>query len=214
MTSGLRRTAPRGLAALRHLVRKEPEEEHCELCSLVIPEYHEHLVQPETRRLLCACRACAILFSGTGQTPYRRVPHDVTYLSDFRMTDELWNTLAIPIGLVFIFRSSVADKMVALYPSPAGPAESALDGDSWEEITGGNPRLRELCPDVEALLINRVNGAREYYIAPVDECYRLTGLIRKHWQGFSGGSEAGEQIRGFFEDLRRRSRVSPPKAYA
>ena len=33
-------------------------------------------------------------------------------------------------------------------------------------------------PDVEALLINRVGPAREYFLAPIDECYRLVGLIR------------------------------------
>ncbi len=59
--------------------------------------------------------------------------------------------------------------------------------------------LAKLSPDVEALLINRMNGAREYFWVPIDECYRLTGLVRKHWRGFSGGEEGWEQIERFFD---------------
>ena len=55
-----------------------------------------------------------------------------------------------------------------------------------------NPVLESLEPDVEALLVNRVGHAREasaaeYYIAPIDACYQLVGLIRVHWRGLSGG---------------------------
>ena len=53
-------------------------------------------------------------------------------------------------------------------------------------------------PDVEALLINRVGPAREYFLAPIDECYRLVGLIRLHWRGLSGGTEVWKEIQGFF----------------
>jgi hypothetical protein len=64
--------------------------------------------------------------------------------------------------------------------------------------------------DVEALLVNRVGRARgfsndEYYIVPIDECYKLVGLIRAHWRGLSGGPEVWEEIAAFFEGLRQRS---------
>ena len=41
--------------------------------------------------------------------------------------------------------------------------------------------------DVEALLVNRIGHARgfsnpEYYLAPIDECFKLVGLIRSRWQ--------------------------------
>ncbi len=67
--------------------------------------------------------------------------------------------------------------------------------------------LRELEPEVEALLINRVGGARDHYIAPIDRCFELVGLIRISWRGLSGGQEVWERIDTFFTDLRAAARV-------
>ena len=65
-----------------------------------------------------------------------------------------------------------------------------------------NPLLATLEPDVEALLINRVSGARDHYIAPIDRCFELVGLIRISWRGLSGGQEVWERIDNFFAELR------------
>lgn len=181
------------------------EHKSCDLCSAAVSEQHQHLVDPQARRLLCACDACAILFSSGGETQYRRVPRDIRLLTDLRLSDQAWNSLAIPIGLAFIFFSSASGETLAVYPSPAGPTESPLDRESWEEIVQDNPELAKLSPDVEALLINRMNGAREYFWTPIDECYRLAGLVRKHWRGFSGGEEGWAHIREFFDGLKERS---------
>jgi hypothetical protein len=59
--------------------------------------------------------------------------------------------------------------------------------------------------DVEALLVNRSSGAREYFIAPIDTCYELVGTIRMHWRGLSGGDEVWGKIDIFFTNLRTRS---------
>jgi uncharacterized protein DUF5947 len=198
-------SSPRGLASLRSLVRHPPEQEKCDLCSAALGEPHQHLADPRLRRLLCTCDACAILFSGDGETRYRRVPRDGWYLSDFRLSEEVWSSLAIPIGLVFIYISSVADQILAIHPSPAGIIESALDKKAWETLIMDNPVLRTLSPDVEALLINRMNGAREYFWVPIDQCYRLTGVVRKHWRGFSGGNEAWLQIGEVLDRLKEHS---------
>lgn len=203
------RSNARGLAALRDFARKPPEQERCELCSLVVAEEHQHLVDSDTRRLLCVCDACAILFSASGATRYRRVPRDSRHLTNFRLSEQAWSSLAIPIGLVFIYSSSETSQMLAVYPSPAGPTETVLDQESWDEIVAENPVLAKLTPDVEALLINRMNGAREYFLTPIDECYKLTGLVRKHWRGFSGGEEGWEQIRLFFDRLHERTHARP-----
>jgi hypothetical protein len=63
-------------------------------------------------------------------------------------------------------------------------------------------------PDVEALLVNRLGTSREYYIAPIDQCFELVGIIRMHWRGFSGGSKVWEKIQAFFDRLKA-SAVSP-----
>ena len=62
--------------------------------------------------------------------------------------------------------------------------------------------LAHLDPDVEALLVNRMNGAREYYLVSIDRCYALIGLIRSHWRGLSGGAEVWEAVRDYFGTLR------------
>ena len=73
-----------------------------------------------------------------------------------------------------------------------------------------NPVLHRLQPDIEALLVNRVGHAHgmsraEYYIAPLDECYKLVGLIRMHWKGLSGGAEVWSELGKFFADLKSKS---------
>ena len=97
--------------------------------------------------------------------------------------------------------------MVAMYPSPAGAVESLLTLEAWSAIVEDNPVLRRLQSDVEALLVNRIRRSdkvspAEYYIAPMDVCYKLVGLIRTNWKGLSGGTEVWAEIDAFFADLR------------
>ncbi len=198
------------LAALRRFVRpRAAAVERCELCSAELPAEHQHLVEPSTRQLNCACEACAILFSGQAGTKYKRVPRRIRSLPNFRLTDGQWDSLMIPIQLAFFFKSTPDGKVVALYPSPAGPTESLLALDSWDEIMRDNPILLEMEPDVEALLVKRVGGTSEYYLVPIDECYKLVGLIRAHWRGLSGGTEVWREIGKFFAGLNERA--SPAK---
>lgn len=193
---------------LRRFVRPRTiAAERCDLCGADLTQEHTHLFEPPTRQLFCSCEACAILFSGQTETKYRRVPRRARYLADFRLTDAQWDSLLIPIGMAFFFHSSPAGKIVALYPSPAGATESLLDLSAWAEVVEENTVLRELEPDVEALLVNRVRGAADYYIAPIDECYKLVGLIRAGWRGLSGGAEVWQGIEGFFAELRAKSSV-------
>ncbi|HST22545.1 MAG TPA: DUF5947 family protein [Blastocatellia bacterium] len=200
----------RPFAALRQFIRARAPAEVCELCSAQVPADHQHLIDPLKRKLVCACDACAILFSDQQGSKFRRVPRRVRFLQDFRMTDAQWDNLMIPINMAFFFNSAADQKIVALYPSPAGPTESLLTLESWEEIVQENPILREMEPDVEALLVNRVASARalaeaQYYIVPIDECYKLVGLIRAYWHGLSGGTEVWEAIGKFFTELKERS---------
>ena len=90
---------------------------------------------------------------------YVRVPKEARRLAGFRLSDAEWDALGIPIGLAFFFESTPEGRVLALYPGPAGPTESLLPLDAWAGIAARNPALAELEPDVEALLVNRVNGA-------------------------------------------------------
>ncbi len=195
------------IAALRRFMPKRAPAEQCDLCGATVAAEHEHLVEPETRKLLCACSACAVLFSAQTGTKYKRVPRTARRLRDFQLTDSQWESLLVPIDMAFFFYSTPLGKLVALYPSPAGPTESLLSLESWTEIENANPILRTIQPDVEALLVNRVRGARHYYIAPIDECYKLVGLIRANWRGLSGGAEVWQAIEEFFTALGARATV-------
>jgi len=186
--------------------------EFCELCSAGLGHEHPHLVELSSRQILCACDACAMLFDGMEKSRYKRVSRSAQHLINFKMTDGQWESLLIPINMAFFFHSSVEDRMIALYPSPAGAVESLLPLDAWREIAENNPPLLMLQLDIEALLVNRVGHAyglarAEYYIAPIDECYKLVGLIRTNWRGLSGGTEVWEEIGRFFSNLRSRADV-------
>ena len=95
------------------------------------------------------------------------------------------------------------------YPSPAGGNRIASDAGSLARFEEENPVLRDFEPDVEALLVNRVGPRREYYRVPIDECYKLVGLIRTHWRGLSGGAKSGKKS----AILRRieQTRSNPPE---
>jgi hypothetical protein len=195
-------------SVLRQFRRRRSTAERCELCSAELAEAHSHLLEHANRQILCACEACAILFCDRADARYLRIPRRILSLVNFEMTDMQWESLMIPINLAFFYYDSAAAKMMAMYPSPAGATESSLSLDSWKEIRSQNPPLQTMEPNVEALLVNRVSSSPEYFLVPIDECYRLVGLIRMHWKGLSGGTEVWQQIERFFAGLRSRSTES------
>jgi hypothetical protein len=213
------RTSAQAFETLRQLSRRQAQNaERCELCGVAVRSQHCHLIEVPQRRLICACDACALLFSGHSDTRFRLVPRDVRKLLDFRMTDAEWDGLLIPINLAFFVKGGDSG-VSAFYPSPAGATESLLPLETWNRIAEANPTLRLLQPDVEALLVNRVGHARqasaaEYYVAPIDACYRLVGMIRLHWHGLSGGEEVWREIANFFAELRGKAEVVSEEAHA
>ncbi len=65
-----------------------------------------------------------------------------------------------------------------------------------------NPVLKELEPDAEALIVNRMSDTPAYAIAPIDRCYMLVGLVKASWEGISGGAGVEQAIERYFDDLR------------
>jgi len=190
-----------------------PEAERCEFCSLALGAGHRHLVEVSSRKIVCACDPCALRFeNAVGR--WKLIPRDARALPAFVLSDVDWEGFALPINLAFFFHSTPAGKVVAMYPSPAGATESLLPLASWEALVTANPPLTRMEPDVEALLINRLGATREYYLAPMDVCFELVGLIRLRWRGLSGGDKVWGEIEGFFNRLREQARpaVSRPAA--
>lgn len=201
MDGTLQRRSGNWVAALREFAgERAAPVERCELCGAPVGQEHAHLIEPDTRRLLCTCQPCSLLFASPEARRYRRVPRTVARL-DFHLTDAQWEGFQIPINLAFFVRSSRTRRVFAMYPGPAGATESTLDLGAWDEIAEANPGLEQLEDDVEALLVNRMNGARHCYRVPIDRCYQLVGLIRSGWHGSHGRDGAHEAIAQFFTAL-------------
>lgn len=201
------------LGSLRRIMqapaRQPVTPEYCNLCQEVLAPDHRHLLDLSSHTLMCACTACFLLFDkeGAGSGKYRSVPRRFLALPDFQMSDGEWDDLMIPVNMVFMFRNTGSKKVTALYPGPAGATESLLGLERWETLVGNNPILDTLEHDVEALLIYRVRGMREYYVVPIDVCYELVGLIRRSWRGLSGGDAVWKTIADFFARVRTRAKV-------
>jgi hypothetical protein len=210
--SRLQTLARRGAATTRETV-----QERCETCGAPIAAQHRHLLDLDSRELLCTCRACAILFDrdGAGGGHFRLIGERRLRVTDFALDDLGWAQLRLPVDIAFFFHHSSAERVVAFYPSPMGATESLLTLDAWTELQAANPLLRTLEPDVEALLVDRSRHGRPgfgHWIVPIDECYRLVGLIRTTWTGLTGGKVAWQEIGHYFDDLDRRSRAVTQEA--
>ena len=209
LVSNLRRMSRRpvaspspGAAPSRPQGSIEGAEESCELCGTDIGAEHRHMIHLDDRRLLCVCDGCWALRSDDAEL--RPTGVRVVFLDGFELPDDLWARLDIPIGLAFLMHSGADGRASALYPSPAGATESELDPAVWEELKTANPALRSLLPDAEALIVDRLSDPHQIAIAPIDECYRLVGMIKASWEGISGGAGPEDATRRFFEQLRAR----------
>ncbi|MGI8729364.1 MAG: DUF5947 family protein [Solirubrobacteraceae bacterium] len=191
------------------LARPEPvvedDGEQCEVCASRISADHRHLLELEERRILCACEPCIAMRSGVDN--YCPVGTRTLWFDDIDFPDELWAAFQLPIGLAFFLKSSGTGSVVALYPSPAGATESELHLESWEALVARNPVLERLDTDGEAFVVNRMTEPAEHAIVPIDECYRLVGLIKSNWTGISGGNAISDAVPLFFDHIRRKAGV-------
>jgi hypothetical protein len=204
---------PTLVAGLRRYVRRPPGNRppsgdsgaRCELCPISLAADHKHLLDLEERRIVCVCPTCWSIRSGDAR--YRPTGSRTVWLEGLDLSDELWAEFQIPIGLAFFLRSSGTGSVVALYPSPAGATESELDLDAWDRLVAANPVLEDLDPDAEALIVNRMATPHVHAIAPLDDCYRLVGIVKATWEGIAGGSEMRAAVERYFDDLRATAKV-------
>ncbi len=180
--------------------------ERCDMCDEPVADEHEHVVNVESRSLMCTCRGCWMLFAPNGGGRYRAVPDRYALIDAFTLSGESWDSFQIPVSVAFFFHNSTLDRVTAFYPSPAGATESLLELDAWGKLVAANPILETLMPDVEALLVRIGADDQAGYVVPIDACYELVGQMRRLWRGFDGGREAKDALDQFFTDLRARCR--------
>src|SRR3954464_7345780 len=114
---------PLGRLGARAASEREAVQERCELCGAPVAAEHRHLFDLSRRELMCACRACAILFDreAAGAGHYRLRPDRRLRIDDLELSDLMWEELRLPVDMAFFFRDSTAGRMQAFYPSPMGP---------------------------------------------------------------------------------------------
>jgi hypothetical protein len=195
------------IARLRKFAARRQTEERCGLCGAPCEARHGHLVEAATGMVLCACPGCAAVFDHSSG-PYRKVPDRVVPL-DLGLSDGDWSGLGLPIGLAFLRKHPARGTVQAIYPSPLGAVESDVAPEAWEALEVRRPELRSMEAGVEALLLRRAGGVREAFIAPIDRCNALIGLIRREWRGFSGGDAVDPTVEEFFAELRARAGGRP-----
>jgi hypothetical protein len=180
-----------------------PAPGRCDLCAGPVQERHRHLLDLGPRALLCACRACAVLFDRqqTGGRRFRLVPERCRRLEPFTLSPETWDALDIPVALTFLVRVADLDRVIAFCPSALGVTDTPVHAAAWAQLHADNPVLVDLEDDVEALLVHRARGAHEHWLAPIDVCYRLAAVVRTHWRGLAGGQQVWTEIGRFFENL-------------
>ena len=199
----LRRVASSSQSPMPGAAVEAEAQERCDFCGRLIPSEHRHFADLASRRFKCACEVCAVRQAEQGI--FKPLPNRYLRLAGFKLPAPLWREFAIPVDMAFFVFNSVLRRVVAFYPAPTGATESQLSLQVWQQLEELNPTLRDLTADLEALLINRTQDPAEYYVVPIDACYRLVGLMRSSWQGIAGGQGAFEAITSFFRELRERA---------
>jgi hypothetical protein len=171
----------------------------CGLCGDHLPEDHPHLAESGTARLLCGCLACAILFDG-GDGRYRRIVPHARALAGPPIDDAEWQALGVPVALAF-FRRRPAGDVLATFPGPAGNSEAPVTTAAWTSLCARHPELAALEPDVEALLVDRRSTPPRQLRVSIDHGYRLAGILRSSWRGWSGGPGVDQALTAFFAGL-------------
>src|SRR5438477_9496796 len=111
------------IARIREFAERRDPLERCALCATALEGRHPHVVEAATGKLLCACAGCVTVFDHPS-AKFRRIRDRVERLADFRMGNEEWQALGIPVGLAFFKKSSPQGTVVGTYPSPLGAVES------------------------------------------------------------------------------------------
>lgn len=200
--------ALRPLARLSRAPERVPTDPLCELCTAPIADRHSHVAELGKRAILCACRACAILFARSERgARFRTVPDRVRTDRRFALSPD---RLGIPVGLAFCYRDTTRDHFAAVYPGPAGTVDAELAPEAWDALAAATPLAAQLEPDVEALLVYSQRGGQHTrcYLVPITAAYELAGRLRESWRGFTGGAEADREIAAFFAELDARGEAT------
>lgn len=176
----------------------------CELCAAPMAAAHRHVVELGRRGVLCACHACAILFTRVEPgARFRTVGDRVLADRSCSLTAAQWASAGVPVALAFCYRESTTGRVLVCYPGPAGIVDGELDETAWQIVSAATALASQLEPDIEALLVRGTRGAPQMncYLVPISSAYELAARLRGSWRGFSGGDEAERELAAYFAEL-------------
>ena len=147
------------LATLRRIARSRPapQAERCDMCATPLDGGHPHVVDLQTRQLMCACRACYLLFTDSGaHLRYRAVPDRHLSFPGPVVDERSWDELQIPVGLAFLFALVMAANLAMFLDAPGttmawGAAAGGLSS-IWVALGIGTVALFERRPAAYTLI--------------------------------------------------------------
>ena len=160
---------------------------------------HPHLIEPGTQQAAMHLQRLRDSVQRHGNEIQAGAARACSRLQNFHLSDGQWESLMVPDQHGFLFPQHAGRTSGCVLSQPRGSDRVAACRSIPGKISRTLiPLLAEMEPDVEALLVNRVGHARgfaapEYYVLPIDECYKLVGLIRANWRGLSGGTEVWQR---------------------
>ena len=167
------------------------------------------------RELMCACRACTLLFDRRGgeRGPLPAGARPAAAAGRLRARRRRVGGAARSRST---WRSSsarsAAGRVLAFYPSPMGPTESLLELEAWERLEAANPVLGDAGARRRGAARATARAARaQHWLVPIDDCYALVGLIRTRWRGLTGGAEVWEADRGVLRGARPARAAGEPQ---
>lgn len=207
---GIQAPAPAKLIPATTLLKTKPatlplgDVHKCDLCAAPAPDAHTHLLDVAAGLMVCVCGPCAANFTPFGSAArFTRVPDSVKRAVDLGQDDTWWKTIGVPSGVAFFVPRGPTESVRVMYPGPAGATEASLPRETWDAAVSRHASLATIVPHVQALVVDRADGAREHWICGVDRAYELVARVREPWQGLTGGDGVREARRRFFADLAR-----------
>lgn len=192
-------SAGSAVQALRRFREASTDATRCAFCGMAVESAHPHRLDPEGWQVICACNACDR--DRADEPRLRRVGHRVEKIEDPRVGERMLMVVDVPVGLAFFTRTRRAANV--FYPAPTGTAEARIDVETWAALEAELPEVARLEPEVEAIVVSL--SPRRTFVVPIDECFRLAGMLRSAWVGWSGGAEARSAIEDFFATLETRA---------
>lgn len=175
--------------------------ETCRMCGRPLGSEHRHVLEVTSRRrVIGVCLQCARQFDSDGGR-LRLIPSETHLLGGIHIPAAFAPQIAPPTRVVLFVRRSSTGRVVAMQPRPSGVADVPVPPEAWGALIEANPALREMQADVEALLIHCTGKEPRCYLAPIDVCFQLVGIIRVHGQGPAGGVEVWPHVERFFAGL-------------